>query len=57
VRSSRSLFRVIQTFPSAKNLEFEKAAPAHAQLARLREQAFAAVARNSNVVPLTGPAR
>jgi hypothetical protein len=42
---------------SAKNLEFEKAAPARAQLARLREQAFAAVARNSNVVPLTGPAR
>jgi hypothetical protein len=42
---------------SAKNLQFEKAAPVRAQLARPREQAFGAGARNSNVVPLTGPAR
>jgi hypothetical protein len=28
-----------------------------AQLARMREQAFGAGARNGNIVPLTGPAR
>ena len=36
----------------ARNLEFEKAARLRDQLALLREQAFGAATRDSNVVPL-----
>ena len=44
-----------QMLEHARNLEFEKAARVRDQLAQLREQAFGAPARDSNVVPLPLP--
>jgi excinuclease ABC subunit B len=53
----KDLGRRIKTMESqmlehARNLEFEKAARLRDQLALLREQAFGATSRDSNVVPL-----
>ncbi|MEO5771357.1 MAG: helicase-related protein, partial [Burkholderiaceae bacterium] len=44
-----------QMLEHARNLEFEKAARVRDQLSQLREQAFGAPARDSNVVPLPVP--
>jgi excinuclease ABC subunit B len=44
-----------QMLEHARNLEFEKAARVRDQLALLREQAFGAPGRDTNVVPLSTP--
>jgi excinuclease ABC subunit B len=46
-----------QMLEHARNLEFEKAARVRDQLALLREQAFGAPGRDTNVVPLTATPR